>query len=455
MKHLGSRLAFVDLETSGLSPGADRITEIGVVTVDGGGVEEWTTLVNPGRDLTERSRFYNGITSHELADAPRFGAIAAQLAARLAGRLFVAHNARFDFGFLRAEFRRAGIEFQPPVLCSVMLSRKLYPALEGHDLDSLMQRHALRAEVRHRALPDARLVWQFWQVIKAQHAPEHVAAVITELLQGPVLPAHLDPSLIDRLPEAPGVYVLHGEHNAILHIGKATNLQRHLIEYFRIDRTSAKAAAISHLVRNITWRTTRGAIGAWLQRAALTEAAAPAPARPALYSWRLRPDAYPCVELVALDDGTRGAADLYGLFDSARKARNALERLAMDAHLCHAALGITATSAASCTGCAAHEAARCVRKADRLKHLTKAAVALRPWRVEQWPYAGPIGVRERSDLHVLDDWRYVGTAHGEHEILEVMQTRPQYFDPGTFSFLAKTLRRLPRRRIVRLPPREP
>jgi DNA polymerase-3 subunit epsilon len=104
-----------------------------------------------------------------------------------------------------------------------------------------------------------------------------------------VLPAHLDPSLIDRLPEAPGVYVLHGEHNAILHIGKAANLQRHLIEYFRIDRTSAKAAAISHLVRNITWRTTRGAIGAWLQRAALAEAAAPAPARPALYSWRLRP----------------------------------------------------------------------------------------------------------------------------------------------------------------------
>jgi len=63
------RLAFVDLETSGLSPGADRITEIGVVTVDDGGVEEWTTLVHPGRDLTERSRFFNGITSDELAGA--------------------------------------------------------------------------------------------------------------------------------------------------------------------------------------------------------------------------------------------------------------------------------------------------------------------------------------------------------------------------------------------------
>ena len=447
------RLAFVDLETSGLSPQADRITEIGVVTVDARGVDEWTTLVNPGRDLAERSRFYNGITSHELAEAPRFGAIAAELAARLAGRLFVAHNARFDFGFLRAEFQRAGIEFQPPVLCSVMLSRKLYPALEGHDLDTLMQRHDLHAEVRHRALPDARLVWQFWQVINKQHTPEHISAVIAELLAGPVLPAHLDPSLIDRLPEAPGVYVLHGENGAILHVGKASNLQRHLIAYFRIDRTSAKAAAVSHLVRNITWRVTRGAIGAYLQRAALAGAAAPGRARQVWYAWRLQPDAYPCVELVALDNGTRDAGEIYGMFESGRKARNALLRLATARHLCHALLGIAPTPAAPCTGCAAHEAAKCVRKTDRLRHLAKAALALRPWHIEQWPYAGPIGVRERSDLHVLDDWRYVGTAQVEHEIHQLMQTRAQYFDRDTFTFLAKTLRRLPQKRILRLPPR--
>jgi DNA polymerase-3 subunit epsilon len=156
---------------------------------------------------------------------------------------------------------------------------------------------------------------------------------------------------------------------------------------------------------------------------------------------------------VALEGNMRDAGELYGMFESARKARNALLRLVTRAQLCHALLGIAETSDAPCTGCAIHVAANCVRKTDRLKHLAKALVALRPWRVEQWPYDGPIGVRERSDLHVFDDWRYLGTAQCEHEIHQVMQTGPQYFDQDTFAFLAKTLRRLPKKRIVRLPPR--
>ena len=206
--NLLQHLAFVDLETTGLSPGADRITEIGVVTVDSDGIHEWTTLVNPGTPISEHSRLFNGIASDIVAAAPRFKVVAADLAARLAGRLFIAHNARFDFGFLKVEFRRVGIEFQPQVVCSVMLSRKLYAQFARHDLDSLMERHALTAETRHRALPDAQVLWQFWRVLQSEHAPEHLASVIEELLAGPVLPGHLDPSLIDRLPDAPGVYVL-------------------------------------------------------------------------------------------------------------------------------------------------------------------------------------------------------------------------------------------------------
>lgn len=450
-------LAFVDLETSGLSPRADRITEIGVVTVDPTGVEEWTTLINPGRDVTERAqaridRSYAGgaIANEDLAGAPSFADIASHLHARLAGRLFVAHNARFDFGFLHAAFARTGFEFQPPVLCTVMLSRKLYPDVAGHDLDTLMHRHGLHAEVRHRALPDARLLWQFWQIVQREHSTGDLEGAVEQLLAGPVLPPHLDPSLIDRLPEAPGVYVLHGENDVVLHIGKAANLRRHLIGYFRLDRTSAKAAAVSHLVRNITWRETRGAIGAYLQRAALAEAAAPRNSARALVAWRLRPDAYPAAELVALENGTRNHGDLYGLFDSARKARNALLRLAQREHLCLGLLGLAHLPATPCTACAAHEHAKCASRTGRLKHLAKAAIALRPLRVEQWPYEGPIGVRERSDLHVLDDWRYLGTAQGEHEVHHVMQTRAHCFDQDMFNFLTRTLRRLPRRRILRL-----
>ncbi|MEO7728035.1 MAG: exonuclease domain-containing protein [Burkholderiales bacterium] len=446
------RLAFVDLETSGLSPRADRITEIGVITVDDDAIEEWTTLVNPGTRIAERSRRFNGITPAAVADAPRFADIASALAARLAGRLFIAHNARFDCGFLRAGFERVGIEFQPPVVCSLMLSRKLYPALAGHDLDTLMQRHGLYAEVRHRALPDARLVWQFWQLMRAGHPPAQLAAVIATLLAGPVLPPHLDPSLIDRLPEAPGVYVLHGEDNTVLHVGKASNLKLHLINYFRLDRMSGKALVMSHRITNITWRMTRGAIGTHLQFTALAGALAPArhqrTAR-AVCSWRLLPARYPCVELVELA-GRCGDGEAYGIYASERKARNALLRLATRAHLCHALLGIRAPATDACTGCELNGMSACGAKRARLAHFTKAVVALRALRVAPWPYDGPVGIRERADLHIVDDWRYVGTAQSEHEIHQVLETRRAEFDEDTFAFLARTLARLPRKRIVHL-----
>ncbi|MDB5812354.1 MAG: ethanolamine utilization protein [Betaproteobacteria bacterium] len=442
-------LAFVDLETSGLSPRADRVTEIGVVTVDDGQAVEWTTLINPGRSLDDGTRCYNGIDDNAVAAAPRFREIAADLHALLKGRIFIAHNARFDFGFLRAEFARFGIDFEAQVLCTVMLSRKLHPDLAGHDLDTLMQRHALPPAIRHRALPDARLVWQFWQLMHAQFPASDLSTVIDELLAGPVLPAHLDPSLIDRLPEQPGVYVLQGDGGAPLHVGKAANLRRHLIEYFRLDRRSAKAAAVSHLVRNITWRVTRGAIGSHLQRIALAEEEHTAKVAPPCYTWRLRPSAHPCVALVDFGVDAQSSDECFGLYDSPRKARNALLRLSREHGLCHALLGIAGDDY-PCTRCAAEMATPCIRKTDRLRHLTRALTALRPLRLAQWPYGGPIAVKEHSDLHVIDEWRYLGTAHSEHEIHDVMQTRARYFDRDTFEFLARTLRRLPGRRIKRL-----
>ncbi|HEV2007523.1 MAG TPA: hypothetical protein VGQ88_02245, partial [Burkholderiales bacterium] len=185
------------------------------------------------------------------------------------------------------------------------------------------------------------------------------------LLASPVLPQHLDPALIDRLPEASGVYVLHGEDNHVLHVGKANNLKSHVQNYFRLDRTSAKALAISHRITNITWRVTLGTLGAQLQHAALSKALLPA-----------------------------------------RKA------------------------------------------------LAGKSAALKPLQLPAWPYAGPIGVRERADLHIIDDWRYLGTANCEADVYSVLQTRPPDFDEEIFALLAKRLPRLSHKQIIQLPGHE-
>ena len=446
------RIAFVDVETTGLDPRANRITEIGLVTVDGECVGEWTTLVNPLTRRRERTQPADAITDNMRAAAPRFKDIALELERRLAGRLFIAHNARFDYGFLKSEFNRIGLEFHPDVLCSLMLSRKLYPRSPHHDLDSLMERHGLEAEVRHRALHDAKVIWQLWRVIHREHAGATVANTIGALLAGPLLPAHLDLALIDRLPEAPGVYVFHGEDDEILAAGTASNLRLHVRNYFRIDLTSARALAISHRIRSVTWRVTQGMLGARLQLALLARtlpAQKQQRGRP-LFSWRFVPDAYPSLSLVSLSERPISATEeCFGMFESPRKACNALVRIAADHRLCHSLLGVREAPDAACLACPAERGgAACGRRAERLRHLARAFVALRPLRVPAWPYRGPIGIRERADLHILDRWQYLGTARSEGEIDAVLETRVPDFDMQIFGLLAKSLRRLPRSKIV-------
>ena len=162
-------LAIVDLETTGGRPAWDRVTEIAVLEIAQGEiVSEWSTLVNPETSIPSWIQSLTGISDDMVAEAPTFDALARDLHERLQGRLFVAHNARFDYGFLRHAFARSGLQFQARTLCTVRLSRRLYPGHARHNLDSLIERHHLRFDVqgaaRHRALGDARAVWQFLRV---------------------------------------------------------------------------------------------------------------------------------------------------------------------------------------------------------------------------------------------------------------------------------------------------
>ena len=151
-------VACVDLETTGGLAAHHRIIEVGIVLLDGGEiVEEWSTLVNPGWRIPSAIAAFTGIDDAMVAEAPPFEAVAADVRRRLEGRLFVAHNARFDYGFLRAEFRRLGVRFAAPVLCTVRLSRMLYAEHPRHNLDALMERFELTCTARHRALGDAQV----------------------------------------------------------------------------------------------------------------------------------------------------------------------------------------------------------------------------------------------------------------------------------------------------------
>ena len=172
-------LAIVDVETTGSDPASDRITEIAVLEVSGFALTgQWSTLVNPGSFIPGPIQSLTGITQEMVERAPRFADIAAELYERLAGRVFVAHNARFDYGFLRREFDRAGLKYLARTLCTVRLSRRLYPGTAGHSLDSLIERHGLECRARHRAMGDAEAVWQFLRVAQAERGEEVLAVAM-------------------------------------------------------------------------------------------------------------------------------------------------------------------------------------------------------------------------------------------------------------------------------------
>jgi DNA polymerase-3 subunit epsilon len=150
--------AVVDVETTGMRAGMDdRITEIAVVVVHGARREvAFESLVNPGRPIPPAICAITNITNDMVRDAPPFAAVADQVLAALAGRVFVAHNARFDWGFIRAEVRRArDLALDGPMLCTVRLARRLVKGVRSCGLDNLTRYFGFANPARHRAAGDA------------------------------------------------------------------------------------------------------------------------------------------------------------------------------------------------------------------------------------------------------------------------------------------------------------
>src|SRR5271165_6427469 len=190
------KLVFVDLETTGGNAAHDRITEIGIVRVENGAVvDEWSSLVNPGCAIPSDIEAFTGISDAMVAAAPRFAALAATVIEKLRGAVFVAHNARFDYSFLRSEFRKAGMHFSATVLCTVKLSRRLYPEFVRHNLDAVMERNGLTCSARHRALGDARVLHDFWCKLRREVMEPRLAAAVRSAVGARKLPPNLPPDL--------------------------------------------------------------------------------------------------------------------------------------------------------------------------------------------------------------------------------------------------------------------
>jgi DNA polymerase III subunit epsilon len=424
-------LVFVDLDTTGGSPAYHRITEVGIVRVENGEVvDEWSSLVNPECPIPEYIEAFTGISSEMVADAPRFADIAPTLLEKLRGAVFVAHNARFDYSFLRSEFLKAGLHFSATAMCTVKLSRRLYPEHVRHNLDALMERHGITCSARHRALGDAQVLRDFWFKLRREIPDAVLAAAGTQsVLAVAKLPGALPPELADELPEGSGVYRFFGEDGGLLYVGRSNSLRTRVLGQLGVEQKGARDKQLADQVRRVDWVQTSGELGAMLLEAEWIRSQKP------LYNRRFKGGEESATLRIAADGSGRIEAQridcieareltqCFGVFHSEKDARKALTDIAQAQQLCLKVLGLEQSEGS----CFARQVGKCrgvcAGKEPLMLHSTRVRLALSALKIKSWPFAGRIALREpgvrgthEREFHVLDHWTYLGSARSEEEL---------------------------------------
>jgi DNA polymerase-3 subunit epsilon len=460
-------LAFVDVETTGGNSALHRVIEVAVVGACGGELQfEWRSFVNPGVRLPAGIRALTGIDDEMLEDAPSFEDIAQELRERLQGRVFLAHNARFDYGFIRREFSRAGHDWRSPSLCTVRLSRRLYPEMERHNLDAVIEYHGLEVPARHRALPDAQALWKFWREIRAAWPREHLQDALDALTRHAEVPPGVPADLVDDLPEEHGVYRLFGVdeagQEALLYVGKANNLRERVFDHFR--GSDAKSLRLAAQTRKVTWTVTAGELGALLLEAREVRERQPVYNKQlrgagSRYAWLFEGDASP--RLITLEPQALCGGNAYGSWRSERDARRALTAMAREHHWCLKTLGLE-PGEGSCFGYQVQRCSGvCIGREPVALHLARVRLGLARQQLPPWPHAGPVviqeGQGERRQYHLVDAWQHLATFDGDEaddglSNYSRLRRHSHAFDADVYHILKRALRT---RRVTPLPrPRE-
>jgi DNA polymerase III subunit epsilon len=451
-------VAFVDIETTGCTPGMHRIIDVAVIGATGDTVDfEWQSLVNPGVHVPAGITALTGIDNEMLANAPPFEHVARELRDRLEGRVFVAHNVRFDYGFIRREFALMGTAWRSPNLCTVRLSRALYPEMPRHNLDAVMERHGIHIENRHRAMPDAQVLLAFWRKLRAAWPVDDLQGAIDLASLRATLPVALSPDLPDDLPEGPGVYRFFGTgedgRDSLLYVGKANVLRERVLDHFRGGASDAKSLKLAAQVRRVEWTETAGELGALLLEAREVRERQP------LYNRQLRgggerftwlfDDAAAAPRLVPLTADVLRTGDAFGTYRAARDARRALEGLAREHRWCFKLLGLE-TGEGSCFGLQVGRCkGACVGKEPALLHMARVKIGLMPLRLTPWPHNGPVvlreGAGERQQWHIIDAWQHLATFDADCETEQVAELIPRApraraFDIDSYRILTRLMR---------------
>lgn len=249
--------AIVDIETTGGYAANHRITEIAIYYHDGLQItDKFHTLVNPDRSIPYYITGLTGITSEMVIAAPTFKDIAAEIHRKLDGKVFVAHNAHFDYSFLKKEFEQAGIQWQSKKLCTVRLSRKIIPGLRSYSLGSLAESLGVEILNRHRASGDAAATVRIFDQLLQRDRDNHIRKALKRNSGETILPPNLSKEEFDKLPAKCGVYYFHDARGSVIYVGKAVNIKKRICGHFSGDAREWSRSRIRNEIHHISYELT-------------------------------------------------------------------------------------------------------------------------------------------------------------------------------------------------------
>lgn len=249
--------AIVDIETTGGYAANHRITEIAVHFHDGIQVtESFHTLINPGRNIPFYITGLTGITTEMVLNAPTFEELAPELFGKLDGKIFVAHNAHFDYSFLKREFEIAGLNWQAKKLCTVRLSRKIIPGLRSYSLGSLSESLGIQIQNRHRADGDASATVKIFDILLRRDTDSNILKALKRNSGETILPPNLAKAEFDRLPAKPGVYYFLNGRGQVIYVGKAINIKKRIAGHFSGEAREWSRSKIRNEIHHVSYELT-------------------------------------------------------------------------------------------------------------------------------------------------------------------------------------------------------
>lgn len=439
-------VVFVDIETTGGSYRNSRVLEVAAIRYENGEVvQEFNTLINPEAYIPSSITALTGITEADVAGAPKFEDIADELFEVVDGAVFVAHNVRFDYSFLKNEFSLAGIDFSVKLLCTVRLSRALYIEHKGHSLAKLIERHNIPVVARHRALDDARAIHYFSQLAYDEHGHEAFHEAISRQLKTQYLPPHLNIEELNEVENIPGVYVFEDELRQPLYIGKSINLKKRILSHFQ-DRSS-RELKISQNVHHVRTIPTGSGLAALILESKMIKELMP------LHNRKLRrvssyalfvKDEVDGYATVAVKSGAINAdtdlAKVYGLYETRTKAKKQLELLTKTFQLCPKLMGIEKATNACFSYSLGKCKGACIGKESRELYNRRFEIALEHNKLAAWPYDTAIAIPLDAENNgvVINNWMIQGFySTGDLSLLESYDVN---FDVDEYKIIRRFIR---------------